>query len=990
VRIVIDLQACQTPSSRHRGIGRYSMALALAMTRLGADKHDIWVALNGCFPEAIDDIRRRFHDLLPPNRIVVFQMPRRPTGYRDSWRDHAAEVIREHFLADLKPDIVHVSSLFEGADTEATTTTGAFPTAVTLYDLIPLLRKDVYLTSEHVRTWYYSKIKRLKDAQLWLAISEWTREKAIAVLDLPKDQVVNISSGTDDCFTRLAITDTREREIRNRYGLNRPFLMYCGGTDSRKNAKCLVEAFSLLPTHRNYQLAIVCSATEQERRALLTHAAAAGLGPEDVVMTGFVPDEDLVVLYNLCHLFVFPSLDEGFGLPALEAMACGAPVIGSNTSSIPEVLGRWDALFDPTRPSSIANAVTAVLDDEGFRRELRDHGLRRARLFSWDESATRALAAFEQCNARTRERTSNANRPSRKSGNGKEDAYMSHPNRRPRLAFVLPQPLGVAVYSAGLLVALARHYDITLVAPPSSVDLSPLAQNFPAMDVTCFEDTAETFERILYQFNDSASHQIFGLLDRHCGVVVLDDFFLGGTIYRSDTKRAEPGLFRRSLYRAHGYAALLRYETEGADSVVRAFPTNWSVIDGAMGVIVHSRHSLDAARAWYGSGVTDDWRVIPQPWEMRPSLVGGPLRVRLGLDANAFLVCSFGGVDGTGCHHRLLEAFLESELENDQNCHLVLIGEIVARAYGDALRHRIAASPARDRIHLVGHPDASTYQAYLAAADAVVQLSDRTCEKTLKGALDALDHGLALIINASDSIAELPDECLIKLPESFDNALLIDALHKLRRDIVFRRGLGAAGRRYVAVQHDPGRVALQYRDAIEVFVTTSRNARYRHLVDHLAKDPLTDKADAEDLTSVAVAVAANFPVRGERKVLIDITGVDLTVAGDTMKQLLSEHQTNERIEPIYWDGRTYRYAVASTCRFLDIDDDGLTDEVVDVADGDSVLVPCGDAPLQADVRAILRSFESKGADLRFCNGPAWSVMLSERSVTRGSESVSNA
>jgi hypothetical protein len=320
--------------------------------------------------------------------------------------------------------------------------------------------------------------------------------------------------------------------------------------------------------------------------------------------------------------------------------------------------------------------------------------------------------------------------------------------------------------------------------------LSPLAQSFPTLDVTCFEDSAENFERILYQFNASASHHIFELLDRHCGVVVLDDFFLGGTIHRSDTERTEPGLFRRSVYRADGYAALLRYETEGADSVVRAFPTNWSVIDAAMGVIVHSRYSLDAARAWYGNGVTDDWRVIPQPWKTRSSLAGGPLRVRLGLDANAFLICSFGCVDGMVCHHRLLEAFLASELATDQSCHMVLIGEILASAHGDALRNRIAASPARDRIHLVDRLDVSTYQAYLAAADSAVQLSDRAYDKTLKGALDALDHGLALITIASDSIVELPDECLIKLPESFDDALLIDALHKLRRDIIFRRGPG--------------------------------------------------------------------------------------------------------------------------------------------------------------------------------------------------------
>lgn len=396
MRIVIDLQACQSPTSRYRGIGRYSMLLAQAITRRSAGKHDVWLALNGRLSETIADIRNRFRDLMPPERIVTFQLPPQPVLYTGGWQNRASEAIRERFLTNLAPDIVHVSSLFEGRNTEAVTTIGKVPNAVTLYDLIPLLHKETYLSDEDARSWYFSKIGHLRKAQLWLAISGYSRDEAIAALDLPRDRVVNISAGVDDCFRPLAISEAEEQELRDRYGLTRPFLMHTGGFESRKNVKGLIEAFAMLPSRRDYQLAIVCSPNDEEREVIMAHAAKAGLCPGELVITGFVPEKDLVTLYNLCHLFVFPSLHEGFGLPVLEAMASGAPVISSNISGIPEVIGRSDALFDASRPAAIAKAVARVLADEGFRQELRSHGQRQARLFSWDESARRALEAFGQ------------------------------------------------------------------------------------------------------------------------------------------------------------------------------------------------------------------------------------------------------------------------------------------------------------------------------------------------------------------------------------------------------------------------------------------------------------------------------------------------------------------------------------------------------------------------------------------------------------------
>lgn len=403
MRIVLDLQACQC-GSRFRGIGRYSMALAQALARR-ASNHELWLALNARFHETIAPIRAAFEGLIPGERIVVFEVPG-PVAEMDSanaWRTRAAEMVREHFIAGLRPDLVHLSSLFEGFFDHAVTSVGAIGNdvrhAVTSYDLIPLLNAAAYLSDEKGRKWYYRKLDSLKRAGLLLAISEYSRREAIYALSLPENHVVNISASVDDRFQRFEMTTDQKDALRWRYGVQRRIVLYApGGFDQRKNFENLIKAYALLPAaiRQSHQLMIASKISEVVRPFLQAIARKAGLAADEWMLTDYVPDDDLVALYNLCELFVFPSFHEGFGLPALEAMACGAPTIGSNRTSIPEVIGREDALFDPSKPQSIADKMAQVLRDKDFGQSLREHGLQQAKKFSWDESARRALEAFEE------------------------------------------------------------------------------------------------------------------------------------------------------------------------------------------------------------------------------------------------------------------------------------------------------------------------------------------------------------------------------------------------------------------------------------------------------------------------------------------------------------------------------------------------------------------------------------------------------------------
>lgn len=401
MRVLIDLQGCQT-ESRFRGIGRYSMSLAQAMARNAGD-HEIWVAVNASFPEGIDDIRAGLDGLVPQERIRAFHTLRE-VGWphrEDAWRREASERMWETFLQGLQPDIIHVSSLFEGSQGGAVTSIGKLgsppiPTAVTLYDLIPLLNPDTYLSSEWVRSWYTDKVESLKRASLLLSISEHARSEALDAMDLDPAKVVNMSSAISPHFVPKVIGATERTLLSSRFGITGEYVMYSGAMEPRKNAERLLQAFaSLGPAHlAKTQIVIAGKIAPHDR--VRFDALVAKLGIADkVVLTGFITDEELITLYSATSAYVFPSLHEGFGLPALEAMACGAPTIGSSTTSVPEVIGRADALFDPADTEDIARSMRRVLEDPDFAASLREHAAVQATRFSWDATAITALKAME-------------------------------------------------------------------------------------------------------------------------------------------------------------------------------------------------------------------------------------------------------------------------------------------------------------------------------------------------------------------------------------------------------------------------------------------------------------------------------------------------------------------------------------------------------------------------------------------------------------------
>ena len=255
------------------------------------------------------------------------------------------------------------------------------PTVGICYDLIPFLRPNAYLTSARCRSWYYRRLLQMRHMAGLLAISEWSRGEAVGRFGYPPEDVTNILAGVGPQFRPERDSDEAEAALLARYGLQPGFILCIGAVDPRKNLDGLIRAYALLPPTLRQKHRLVATGWNDtsQLRPLHALAAASGLAAGEItLLTDFVPEHDLPGLYRASVLSISPSLHEGFGLSAAEAMACGVPVIGSNTTSLPEVIGRAEALFNPADPADIAARLTQVLTDPALREELGRYGLARS------------------------------------------------------------------------------------------------------------------------------------------------------------------------------------------------------------------------------------------------------------------------------------------------------------------------------------------------------------------------------------------------------------------------------------------------------------------------------------------------------------------------------------------------------------------------------------------------------------------------------------
>ena len=679
-------------------------------------------------------------------------------------------------------------------------------TVVTLYDLIPLIFPEQYLVDPGMRAFYNARFGLVRHADGVLAISQTTAEDAVERLHVPEDRVHVINAGTSEHFAGMfpsaeAASAHLARHVKS---VRQGFLLYVGYFEFRKNMEGLIAGFGRLPPElrERHQLVLVCAPRPFEADLIWSAADRAGLRPSDLVITGRVSDSDLGALYRACTLFVFPSFYEGFGLPMLEAMSCGAPVAASATTTGPEVLGDLEGTFEPHDPDSIASCLSALLRSPEALERLRARSQRQVSEYTWKRVAERSVDAYERVVAGTKRRAR---------------------SRRSRIALVTPWPperSWIADYNLRLATELARRGVDVDVVVRGSVDLwwAPPDRGIRLIAARDFEQlrVLHQHDRVLYCMGNSELHAYaYDLLTRRSGVVVMHDVVLvdfyrwrAGVEHPEDPEHALAECIQRMYgdrlsaeMRRHGAATLDRQAalgmcmTRDLQSLAEQF-------------LVDSKSARDVLELDRGPS-NRQVPVTVVPFGMA-HVAQGPR----GAAGSSPLIVGVGSVDEASGIGTLIDAFalLAAEMPT---ARLVIPGQPGEPGDPAPWRNYAGEHAPRANVELLGEASVERYAELLRAADLAVQVQLAPNGEVPTAVADCLAGGLPTIVTELGWASELPSNAAEKVPPGIPPPQLRDRMMRLLTDAGRRTAISQGALDHARASGFP-RVADAYISALNL------------------------------------------------------------------------------------------------------------------------------------------------------------------------------
>jgi len=392
---------CLQTASALRGIGRYSLSLFKSLLNENRKKHDIHVLFNGKDSDSERALRSTLDPTISQSKIHFWPNPLRSgcpdMTYADAG-DHAVAV-RQLFIEKLDPDHFHVFSHFEGlADCQHFTKleglSKGIATSVSIYDFIPIEMKGTFLKDQKYNKFYHDKLLDLIRADQLLTISHYTQTRVKAFVPDYRGSVFNIGIGISDPFNK--------KQAKTKSGSKHPFdgkpyVLCLGSLDPHKNITGLVSAWLLIEKkiRDKYELVLVGSRSSFPESEVKKICNGCGLTNRQFRIINDLTDTDLASLYAFCETYIQPSICEGFGLPVGEAISCGAMAIGSDRSSLPEILKSPEAMFDPKKPEAIAAKLQEVLSGSLNKSSIQAIQKENMHNYSWQNVAHRFFEAIE-------------------------------------------------------------------------------------------------------------------------------------------------------------------------------------------------------------------------------------------------------------------------------------------------------------------------------------------------------------------------------------------------------------------------------------------------------------------------------------------------------------------------------------------------------------------------------------------------------------------
>ena len=725
MKILVDGQTLGTPELQ-RGIGKVFLEALYHMVD-GDIQHDWYIAVQDMVH--LERLKPRLRRWIEP---VLLPALSASDNHQINWcqaygrqLDHLARTINAEVYWNPNPLMpnVHYPLGFR-----------SIPRVVTLYDLIPRLMPERFQHDWGQALWqdYLTRCDDLATDECYLlAISDATAKDFIKAYPLATSRVQVVTLASNYSLFWPYVQGDRLSDP--------PYVLYVGGFDPRKNMDNALRAFAAFAKDQQLQevrFKVVCAHDSVARKNYF--ALARQLGVENQLdLLGYVDDEDLGYLFRSASIFFFPSLYEGFGLPVLDALACGLPVVASATSSIPEVGGEHAIYCDPKNVTDMAYALNQAWN----RRDPNDHrriaAVQHARSFRWEKTAHQYLQTFMEAVA------------------ARHLIRKASCNRKPRVAYLSPWPpqkTGVANYSYHLMPYLLNRMNVTLFAefPEQAVPLAGLS--IQSMDR--YPNQAHDYDGAIYHLGNSLTHlKIYEYAWRIPGVVVLHDYNIHPSLQHGFLNRPQQLLYEETLkeYGVEGLSAWDHYLRTGNQPDLWEFPMSHPIARRSHATIVHSRWVAEQL-----AGISNILRVHLGA-DLQPNISETErqrLRQQLAMDDTCFWIGIFGFIN----QHKRIDSVMTAMANlcrSGYPIRLLVVGEVNDdRINLAALEQQYGLS---EVIRYEGYVNSTHFLDYMKAVDVVANLRYPTMGESSASLYHALACGEPTLISDFASFSEIPD-----------------------------------------------------------------------------------------------------------------------------------------------------------------------------------------------------------------------------------------
>jgi glycosyltransferase involved in cell wall biosynthesis len=839
MNIAIDVLGILSPDSKNRGIGNYTTNQLKALFQL--DKSNRYFLLN--FYE-----NTSLKPLLNYSENVTehyFYLGQDNFLSRDNQFINVFGQLIKKFIKDNQIDVFYFTSIFDINMNYDLEWFGDVKLFSTLYDIIPYIFKDRYLNSKEMLRLYLSWVEKIKKMDTVLAISQSAKDDLIRCFNVDSKRINVIYAGVDDSFRKLDLSEKEKEQIRARYNISGPFIMCPAGDDERKNIAGMIEAYSKIPGHliSQYQLVIVCKLSPGSMESYKNIARKHKV-EDRVIFTNFVPLDDLVKLYNMAHIVAFPSKYEGFGLPVVEAMACGTPVLTSNNSSLGEIAIDAAVLVDPFNVKDIAKGLTDILEKSN-QEELIQRGFERVKQFSWSDVASKTLAAFMQ------------------SKNNQSHIQLHADTKRKKLAFFTPLPpikSGIADYSVDVLNKLSKDFEIDVFIDKNYTPDVKFISEIRIFSYDKFADMKEQYDEIVFQMGNSEYHIYMIKYIQECagekGVLVLHDANLHGLVYFMAQQNNDSDFYRNVLihdYNEHLVNEYISDLNSGKTHLkIYEMPCNGFVTKYVRKIIVHSDY---AKKQLLNKDIGLSVAKIPHYAKINELHDKDSARTKLNIPLDSIVLASFGHIHESKRIMPIVKAFHEMSKGNDR-LRLYLVGK-PAESIKNELYDYINHNDLTGKVVVTGFVDLESFEMYIDAADICLNLRYPYNGESSGSLARILAKGKCVIVNDLGSFSEIPDNSCVKLPSpelldiEEEVKLIIREVNNLLSDCDRIKSIKINAREFAEKELNLNHVANLYRKVI-LNHYSSKDIN-EHLINSIGK--FLNDCGEEDLYRLAQTLA---------------------------------------------------------------------------------------------------------------------------------------